>query len=221
MRVVAVALPARALVAVLLVPRRPSAVTRLVVPIVILAVDRVFGRRAEPHVGQEVLEGVQPPVADANAAATVVLERRVVGVGTTRLHFRPHLVLGRAPVVVATTTMLEIPLPHNIVLMASATESGSAAKVVAINGSACSAVATTQPECSGGLRVADVVQHQQPSESLPGQVLESRVSRLRMFGSHRLLLEEALGQWRSTVRAVGRHVSLYRHPASESTRKAA
>lgn len=68
--------------------RGPAAVAGLVVSVI---VDAVEGEdrptvptafRAWAHVGQEVLEAVAPPIADADAPPSVVFEARLIGIGT-------------------------------------------------------------------------------------------------------------------------------------------
>jgi hypothetical protein len=89
-------------VVVLLGVRRPPAIPGLVVAV---GIDPVQGRpkRAWPHVFNEVVE-VRPAVAVGDAATTVVLVARVIGVVTTRLHRAPGVVRGRAG------TIREVPL---------------------------------------------------------------------------------------------------------------
>ncbi len=64
----------------LLLSRRPAAVARLVVPVVVDPVDLMFLRRTWPHVGKEVLERVHPTVANRDATATVAAPSFVIRV---------------------------------------------------------------------------------------------------------------------------------------------
>src|SRR5688500_17876080 len=64
-------LPAR--VAVLFQPRRPAHVARLVVAVVIDAIERVLRRRSRSDMGEEGGEARAPFVANANSATAVVL----------------------------------------------------------------------------------------------------------------------------------------------------
>lgn len=49
----------------------PAAIARLVIAVRVNAIDRVVFRRSRPHVGVEVLEAVEPSLADRNAASPV------------------------------------------------------------------------------------------------------------------------------------------------------
>lgn len=84
----------------LLFPRRPAAVARLVVAVVVReAIEAMSRRRARPHVSQERLERVAPAVANADAPSAVALEVWPTRIGASRSHARPRLVLRRGPVI--------------------------------------------------------------------------------------------------------------------------
>ena len=61
-----------ALVQTLFSGGRPSAITRAVALVVVNAIDQVFGRRSESHVGMEVLEGFKPALAHCYSAIEIV-----------------------------------------------------------------------------------------------------------------------------------------------------
>ena len=63
------------LVVVLLDPRRPFAVARLVMAFAVDALQSVLGRRSPPHVGNEVGKGVEPTVANVDSTASVARMR--------------------------------------------------------------------------------------------------------------------------------------------------
>ena len=84
---------AKALIQLLFSLRRPSAITWLVVAVVVDAVDRVIGRRFLPHVGIERLERIAPAVAHANAASAVVVKGVIVSVVAPHLHPDPSAIL--------------------------------------------------------------------------------------------------------------------------------
>jgi hypothetical protein len=72
--------------------RSPSAVARLVVTIVVNAIDGVLDARSGSHVGKEVLKGV-PSLTDRDASTTVVWPSRLLRVGASRSHGRPRPIL--------------------------------------------------------------------------------------------------------------------------------
>lgn len=78
-------------VLVLLGHRRPAHVAGLVVPVAIKALQCVESGRPEPNVFKEERE-VVPSLADANAAATVVLEPGLSGRATACAHVKPGAV---------------------------------------------------------------------------------------------------------------------------------
>jgi hypothetical protein len=78
------------LVRTLLRPRSPSAISGLVVPVVVDPVDRVLGGRPLSHVGQERLERVQPAVAHLDSASAVVFPTGAARVGAPILCAGPH-----------------------------------------------------------------------------------------------------------------------------------
>ena len=77
----------------------PSAIFRGIRPVVINTPKRVpIGPGAK--IGVEVLERVDPSVADRNAPASVGREFRIVGIQTALLHARPRVVFQRVAHVV-------------------------------------------------------------------------------------------------------------------------
>ena len=72
----------------------PVAVFRLVVAVVVSTFDRMFVRRAPPHVGEEVLE-LQPAFADRDTSTAVVFERCMRRGVAAPKHRRPGPVLDR------------------------------------------------------------------------------------------------------------------------------
>lgn len=73
----------------------PSTIGRLVVAVVVNAVERVSGR-SRAHVICEGLETRNPAFADCDSTSTPLVELRVVGVQASELHAPPRMVLGRA-----------------------------------------------------------------------------------------------------------------------------
>ncbi len=82
-------------VATLFCGGRPSAIPRLVIPIVADPLKGVLGSRLRPHVGIECGEVVDPPFADGNPAAAVVVECRIVRDEAPALHLAPGGVFRR------------------------------------------------------------------------------------------------------------------------------
>ncbi len=76
------------LVAPLDMPRSPQAVAGLVATLVVLPLDGVLGRGAAAHVVDEDGE-VHPCLAERDAAAAIILVRRVVGVRAALLDVAP------------------------------------------------------------------------------------------------------------------------------------
>lgn len=87
-------------VVVLLEQRGPAAVCRLVVPVVIDAVDREVrplgppSRGSQSHVGEEIVEDI-PALADMDASTAVIFPVLVLGVGAPVPHLAPRVVLSR------------------------------------------------------------------------------------------------------------------------------
>lgn len=88
---------------------RPSAVRRLVVSVVVDAIERMLPRWTWPHVAKEVLKS-PPSLADRDASPPVVRERAVKGVSAAPQHLRPRVVLSgrvlRAVSAIAALAML-------------------------------------------------------------------------------------------------------------------
>src|SRR5690606_10035571 len=82
----------RPLVALLSQNSGPTAVSWLVIPVVIYAIDGVLRRRPRAHVGKKCFEAIPPPVTDANAAPTVVFVACYSGVLAPGLHRGPSIV---------------------------------------------------------------------------------------------------------------------------------
>lgn len=73
--------------------RGPLAVVRFVIPVVVDSLDsRAF--RSRPHVGQEVLERLPPPIADADTPSAVAVKMSLLGIVTSLNHSDPRFVRG-------------------------------------------------------------------------------------------------------------------------------
>jgi hypothetical protein len=71
--------------------RPPLTISRLIRPVIIKAFNRK-SIRAMPHIFQEVLERVQPSIADVNSSPSVMNEMRLFGVITSLLHGFPDAI---------------------------------------------------------------------------------------------------------------------------------
>lgn len=81
----------RPLISCLVLNAGPSAVAGLIVSIYVNAVNLIFGR-TDPHVGQEVLEAVAPPLTDCNSAPSIVFPVGRFGVLASENHRSPDFI---------------------------------------------------------------------------------------------------------------------------------
>lgn len=98
----------RALIVRLLQAGRPAAVARLIVAVVVDAIERMQERGARAHVGVEGGERVPPAIADGDAAAAVIRPRGVRATETAAFHGAPRFVFGRALQAVGAPCAVEI-----------------------------------------------------------------------------------------------------------------
>lgn len=183
-------------VARLLLRGRPSAVAGLVVAIVVgVAVDRVDARWLASHVGQEVLEGAGPTVADRNPATAILLPVRGAGIATAFPHTQPGPVLRADPAGSGVTMNRRPPTaPAASDTATNATRSASISKgflgfpleaptgtsvagsqMTALNYHRLSAVALTQPaDLDVGAWRRGPAQHGQAIKPSPCQLMHGR-----------------------------------------------
>jgi len=76
--------------------RGPSAVARLVVAVIVDALDRMLRRGAWPHVSEELRKILSPTVGHGDPSATVAMVIRVILFVATTLGVEPRLILGGA-----------------------------------------------------------------------------------------------------------------------------
>jgi hypothetical protein len=69
----------------------PSAVARLVVPIVVREPINTHAGRALTHIGKEIRERFKPSHANRNAASAVIRICWIVGIGATGKHMIPTM----------------------------------------------------------------------------------------------------------------------------------
>lgn len=83
------------LIHALLAPCRPSCVPRLVVAVIVRAVECEFPAWPRANVQKEQTEGSQPPLTHLNAAPAVVLPPRILWIGAALLNPDPNSILSR------------------------------------------------------------------------------------------------------------------------------
>jgi hypothetical protein len=159
-----------ALVGLLLGGRSPAAVARLIVAVVVYAVDAVPGAGTVAHVGDEIDEAgrAEPAVADSYAAPAVAGIRRGVRVATPGLYARPDFV---EPGVRATVGSVSA---DKVVTPTPATFGQATPKIDGENPDFFSAIAVAEPYASASLATQTVLVSDgyQAVKAEPGQVFE-------------------------------------------------
>jgi hypothetical protein len=166
----------------LLFGRGPAAVPGFVVAVIVNAIQGVLRGRLRSHVGQECLKGVEPAIADLNAAVDVAMRAVGVRVAASSFHGLPSAVFRG----------FEFPLgvsvpevgggncsPEN----APAASGSSVLDVLGPNRGFVSAVADAVPSRSLGSHAGKTC-HGEAAKLLSGEVLKSPVSRNRTNLSH-------------------------------------
>ena len=150
-----------ALIARLFCNRCPAAIARLIVAVIVDAVDRVCGGRPWPHVLVERREGIAPPLTYNNPAAAVARPVLALGILAAFNHVSPYLVFGE----------LGIAVNRIAEALATAACRCSVPKVTANNGPFLAARATTKPQGLALRVVANVANDRPVSPLLPGHVI--------------------------------------------------
>lgn len=155
---------------------RPPTVARLVVAVVVDAVDRC-SRGALAHVGEEVLEALAPPLAHLDPAATVVPPSSMRAVSMApREHRHPapirrrRFALGGVPMPRPPLTRLRRALPSQT----AATLRVAATKTASANDSLSATVAATSPSRLAIHHAPSAFDNSQPAEALPGEIDQPR-----------------------------------------------
>ena len=160
-------------VVALLLTAGPSAVSRLVVAVIVDAVNRVAGR-ARPHVGEEILEARKPTVTDCDSARSV---KGVVVISRIEASL-PDVVVdpvfGRSGRAVSR---------EQFTMKASTGPGVSVFQLVSGNDALLSTSAPAMPAGALSARRAD--DYRQALEHLPGQVHESRRRRFPLKATAR------------------------------------
>lgn len=120
----------------------PSAITGLVMPIVIGAVQRASGR-ARAHVREEVFKRREPTRADRDPSSSIVCEMFVVGAETSGLHVSPGGIFRR----LTSPVSLRHDRCHGL-LQASTRQTATLQQRMCVNTCRITAVAGNAPEPS-------------------------------------------------------------------------
>lgn len=145
---------------------RPSAVLWRVWPIVVDALNRVLWRWSLPHVGVEVLKGIEPAFTHDNASPAVTRIRRDVGISATRLDVRPTAILRSVDHAVC-----GIGGACGFTYKATAASSMPAAQVSTCCDNLSSAITNAAPDSASRSVTMRVSQHNKPGKALPANVL--------------------------------------------------
>jgi hypothetical protein len=167
--------PIRALVAILLFSRDPTAVRLAVTLAVVFSVNAVALGRSRPHVFQESLKAV-PSLADCDSATAVARKGRAIGIGAPLNHSCPNAVFRGF-----TLAMRGEPLARQLNLKAAARSRLAVLEDYCTDFLLCSALTSTPPESLSVPRLAVKTQHRKSSEHLPGQVVDKRLSDSRFI----------------------------------------
>jgi|GEM_PF-6768896 len=127
----------------LLFARRPTAISRLVVAVVVDTLDRMLRRGARPHVSEEFRKILSPTVGHGDPSATVAMVIRVMLFVATTLGVEPRLILGGAGAPVS--ARIEGPL---LSIEATAALRATLPKGLPVHGFLCSAFTAALPVCS-------------------------------------------------------------------------
>lgn len=146
----------------LLLGRGPANITWFVVPVVVDPVEAMTSRRARANVSVETCEGFRPWAVDMNPTASI---RRPALILTPGKHSDPDAVSGRLAHAVSLGS--SVSLAETFCADASATVSGTLAKVDAVNDLCSSTIATAQVPRSPVSLICEF-DHGEASESRPG-----------------------------------------------------
>jgi len=143
---------------------RPSAIARLVVAVVVDAVNFGVRERTLPHIGQELSKRIMPCIANVDAAPSIVLVVFVVLFAAPRPHEAPYAILRRPGHAVCS-----VDVAGGLQFQASATAGVAFAKRPSGYGSCFAAIANALPECFTIVVAPNTTHDREASESLTGQ----------------------------------------------------
>lgn len=187
---------ARPLVLLLLAVRRPAAVLRAVMTVIVDAVNGVCVTRSATHVSNKSRKRFAPSVAHCNSTTAVVGELFVSRAETAAAHRLPHPILGyfAQPVLRGCRN-------GTLQTVAAARNRSPGAKRLCGYGSSDATVAFTQPVKDALRRSTCVSNDKKPPEPFAGEVLCLRGQRTNDEFSHGSLLhrEVVVGQCRRVL----------------------
>lgn len=154
----------------------PSAVVRRIRAVVVDAVKRMAAGRAASHVGQKRLKRVTPPIAYANTATAIALVVAVAGIGASRFHALPNLVLGCRLALRALAVCFVRPALAMFTTQTAAPHRFASAQIPGPDRDLSAAVAATQPKTCHAPIAANVrnsLNRNQSAEPLIGQITKA------------------------------------------------
>jgi hypothetical protein len=161
-------------VSALLLSRGPATVLRRVIPFIVDAVNGMRRRWLESHIGQEVVERVQPSTADADAAASVSVVTAGAWVVAPDFHVVPRPVFGRvvAAAMSVSKKVIAIGFGSTVAMEATATSRMSRPKSVRANLDCGPALTFADPFRVPSFpgRALSKFDHDEPTEGLPRQI---------------------------------------------------
>ena len=146
----------------------PLAVVGRVAFFIVDAVKRVLRGGAWPHVFQKCSEGIFPLRAHRNAAASVAVVGRILGIVAALNHTRPG-----PPLRALTHPVCGSTKSSHFFVEAAAASRVSATQIRPSNSHGVSAYATAQPSETFGF-LSYWLQHREPSELLVGEIAKRR-----------------------------------------------
>src|SRR5260221_710578 len=151
----------------LLFASRPAAVARLIVSVIVDAVQRMKARRPWSHICEKVGEA-GPPLTDFDSSASVVLPVSCARVVAARAHINPSVVL-RQMFSALRRTMHKVLGNHSVTVKTTATHHVFIDQMVSEHRVLCAAFAPTNPSCFSPVIIRAPRQNGQPYEFSPKQ----------------------------------------------------
>lgn len=146
----------------------PSAVIRRIAKIVVNSVNAIFGSRARPHIGIEILKAVSPSLAYRNASIPIIFIRVLIGVFASRNNGTPDRKftgIAHAVRLAKIGDSLSIEAATAFCVFANELDCG--------NNTEFAAVAFAKPHCVTILARADVANYSQAAKLPTGNILSS------------------------------------------------
>jgi hypothetical protein len=153
----------------------PTAIARLVVAVVVLAVQQVFRTRTRPHVQRERLERIPPPAAYFDTPTAVRGVTFIVGVLAAGNHGAPEDVHGGSRLSVGADSFV-----HGCRLSAPATTGQARLETTPLDDFGPSTVTPTEPVSTPFTDVVNV-NGGEHSEPLAAEIMQNRLRHLRLL----------------------------------------